>query len=67
MISVSSTPMVPLGALHNFLKIKKKYETSSVPLLMSIKYLKNLVPFHDKNTQQSRNRRKWLQYNKGHI
>ena len=57
MISVSSTPMLPLGALHNFLKIKKK-ETSSVPHLMSIKYLINLLAFHGKNTQKSRNRRK---------
>ena len=59
MISVSSTPMLPMGALHNFLKIrKKKKETSSVLHLMSIKYLTNLLAFHDKNTQQSRNRRK---------
>ena len=58
MISVSSTPMLPLGALHNFLRIKKKYETSSVPHLMSIKYLINLLAFHDKSTQQSRKRRK---------
>ena len=59
MISVSSTPMVPLGALHNFLKIKKKkYETSSVPHLMFINYLMNLLVFHDKSTQQCRNGRK---------
>ena len=58
MISVSSTPMLPLGALHNFLRIKKKYETSSVPHLMSIKCLVNLLAFHDKSTQQSRNGRK---------
>ena len=67
MISVSSTSMLPPGALHNFLKIKKKYETSSVPHLMSIKYLINLLAFHENNIQQNRNRRKWLQYNKRHI
>ena len=27
---------------------------------MPIKYLTNLLAFHDKNTQQNRNRRKWL-------
>ena len=57
MISVSSTPMLPLRASHNFLKIKKD-KTSFVLHLMFIKCLTNLLAFHEKDTQQTWNRRK---------
>ena len=57
MISVSSTPMLPLRASHTFLKIKKD-KNSSVLHLMFINCLTNLLAFHDKDTQQTWKRRK---------